>query len=64
MAPPPSCRLWELSWPLSWMEVMTFAKELIITAFVGHLGPLELSSLVLAQVRGGQGGDRPGELLP
>jgi hypothetical protein len=32
------------------MEVMTFAKEIIITAFVGHLGPLELSSLVLAQV--------------
>ena len=45
-------RIWELAWPLSWMEIMTFMKELIITAFVGHLGPLELSSLVLAQVRG------------
>jgi MATE family multidrug resistance protein len=34
------------------MEVLTFAKELIITAFVGHIGPFELSSLVLAQVTG------------
>ncbi len=42
-------RLWELSWPLSGMEVLTFAKELIITAFVGHLGSFQLSSLVLAQ---------------
>lgn len=41
-------RLWEISWPLSGMEVLTFAKELIITAFVGHLGPFELSSLVLS----------------
>jgi MATE family multidrug resistance protein len=31
------------------MEVLTFTKELIITSFVGHLGPLELSALVLAQ---------------
>ena len=29
-------------------------QEIIITAFVGHLGPLELSSLVLAQVWGVQ----------
>ncbi len=43
-------RLWDISWPLSGMEVLTFAKELIITAYVGHLGPMELSSLVLAQV--------------
>ncbi len=42
-------RLWDLSWPLSGMEVLTFAKELIITSFVGHLGAFELSSLVLAQ---------------
>ena len=42
-------RLWDLSWPLSGMEVLTFTKELIITAFVGHLGPVELSSLVLSQ---------------
>ena len=35
-------RLWELAWPLSGMEVLTFAKELIITAFVGHVGPFEL----------------------
>jgi multidrug resistance protein, MATE family len=42
-------RLWELSWPLSGMEVLTFAKELIITSFVGHLGAFELSSLVLSQ---------------
>ena len=42
-------RLWELSWPLSGMEVLTFAKELIITAFVGRMGPFELSSLVLSQ---------------
>lgn len=27
-------RLWDISWPLSGMEVLTFAKELIITAFV------------------------------
>jgi MATE family multidrug resistance protein len=31
------------------MEVLTFAKELIITGFVGRLGSLELSALVLAQ---------------
>jgi MATE family multidrug resistance protein len=31
------------------MEVLTFAKELIITAFVGRMGPFELSSLVLSQ---------------
>jgi MATE family multidrug resistance protein len=43
------CRLWILAWPLSWMEVLTFTKELIITSFVGHLGALELSALVLAQ---------------
>jgi hypothetical protein len=42
-------RLWELSWPLSGMEVLTFAKELIITSFVGHLGAFELSALVLSQ---------------
>lgn len=42
-------RLWDISWPLSGMEVLTFAKELIITAFVGHLGAFELSSLVLSQ---------------
>lgn len=44
-----ACRLWELSWPLSGMEVLTFAKELIITAFVGRMGAFELSSLVLSQ---------------
>lgn len=44
-----SRRLWALAWPLAWMEVLTFAKELIITAFVGRLGALELSALVLAQ---------------
>lgn len=43
------CRLWRLAWPLSWMEVLTFTKELIITAYVGHLGAGELSALVLAQ---------------
>ena len=48
-APPTSLRLWTLAWPLAWMEVLTFAKELIITAFVGRLGALELSALVLAQ---------------
>jgi hypothetical protein len=42
-------RLWLLAWPLSWMEVLTFAKELIITSYVGHLGAAELSALVLAQ---------------
>ncbi|GAX82606.1 hypothetical protein CEUSTIGMA_g10032.t1 [Chlamydomonas eustigma] len=52
-------RLWDLSWPLSWMEVMTFAKEIIITAFVGHLGPLELSSLVLAQTLYNVSGNAP-----
>jgi MATE family multidrug resistance protein len=31
------------------MEVLTFTKELVITGFVGHLGALELSALVLAQ---------------
>ncbi|KIY99569.1 Vesicle transport protein SFT2B [Monoraphidium neglectum] len=44
-----SKRLWALAWPLAWMEVLTFTKELIITAFVGRLGALELSALVLAQ---------------
>ncbi len=43
------CRLWSLAWPLSWMEVLTFTKELIITAYVGRLGALELSALVLSQ---------------
>ncbi|KAF8060322.1 DTX16 [Scenedesmus sp. PABB004] len=42
-------RLWLLAWPLSWMEVLTFTKELIITSYVGHLGAAELSALVLAQ---------------
>lgn len=49
---PPSSpypRLWTLAWPLSWMEVLTFTKELVITSYVGHLGALELSALVLAQ---------------
>eukprot|EP00798_Chlamydomonas_sp_ICE-L_P010241 gene10241-8158_t len=41
-------KIFALSWPLSGMEVLTFTKELIITAYVGHLGPMELSSLVLA----------------
>lgn len=41
------------------MEVMTFMKELIITAFVGHLGPLELSSLVLAQTLYNVSGNAP-----
>lgn len=49
MFPVPACRLWRLAWPLAWMEVLTFGKELIITAFVGRLGALELSALVLAQ---------------
>eukprot|EP00798_Chlamydomonas_sp_ICE-L_P030729 gene30729-35765_t len=40
--------LWDLAWPLSGMEILTFTKELIITAYVGHLGPMHLSSLVLA----------------
>ncbi|WIA44443.1 hypothetical protein OEZ86_007198 [Tetradesmus obliquus] len=44
-----SRRLWLLAWPLSWMEVLTFTKELIITSYVGHLGAAELSALVLAQ---------------
>lgn len=52
-------RLWDLSWPLSGMEVMTFGKELIITAFVGHLGPFELSSLVLAQTLYNVSGNAP-----
>ena len=56
-------RIWELAWPLSWMEIMTFMKELIITAFVGHLGPLELSSLVLAQVRRGRRGEAGNKIL-
>lgn len=42
-------KLWSLAWPLSSMEVLTFTKELIITGFVGRLGPVELSALVLAQ---------------
>eukprot|EP00879_Flechtneria_rotunda_P031346 GHRR01034232.1.p1 GENE.GHRR01034232.1~~GHRR01034232.1.p1 ORF type:complete len:537 (+),score=144.16 GHRR01034232.1:73-1683(+) len=42
-------RLWLLAWPLSWMEVLTFMKELVITSYVGHLGAAELSALVLAQ---------------
>lgn len=46
---PPSCRLWRMAWPLCWMEVLAFAKELIITSYVGHLGAAELSALVLAQ---------------
>jgi len=41
------------------MEVLTFAKELIITAFVGHLGPFELSSLVLAQTLYNVSGNAP-----
>ncbi|GIL78274.1 hypothetical protein Vretimale_7649 [Volvox reticuliferus] len=52
-------RLWSLAWPLSGMEVMTFAKELIITAFVGHLGPVELSSLVLSQTLYNVSGNAP-----
>eukprot|EP00195_Chlamydomonas_chlamydogama_P009762 CAMPEP_0202901800 /NCGR_PEP_ID=MMETSP1392-20130828/14735_1 /ASSEMBLY_ACC=CAM_ASM_000868 /TAXON_ID=225041 /ORGANISM="Chlamydomonas chlamydogama, Strain SAG 11-48b" /LENGTH=532 /DNA_ID=CAMNT_0049588419 /DNA_START=201 /DNA_END=1799 /DNA_ORIENTATION=- len=52
-------RLWDISWPLSGMEVMTFAKELIITAFVGHLGPMELSSLVLSQTLYNVSGNAP-----
>ncbi len=52
-------RLWALAWPLSGMEVMTFAKELIITAFVGHLGPVELSSLVLSQTLYNVSGNAP-----
>ncbi|PNH05195.1 MATE efflux family protein 5 [Tetrabaena socialis] len=52
-------RLWALAWPLSGMEVMTFAKELIITAFVGHLGPIELSSLVLSQTLYNVSGNAP-----
>jgi hypothetical protein len=48
-ARPRAHRLWALAWPLAWMEVLTFAKELIITGFVGRLGALELSALVLAQ---------------
>jgi hypothetical protein len=43
------CRLWRMAWPLCWMEVLAFAKELIITSYVGHLGAAELSALVLAQ---------------
>ena len=38
---------------------MTFAKELIITAFVGHLGPVELSSLVLSQTLYNVSGNAP-----
>jgi len=41
------------------MEVLTFAKELIITAFVGHLGSFELSSLVLAQTLYNVSGNAP-----
>ncbi|PNW77624.1 hypothetical protein CHLRE_10g444900v5 [Chlamydomonas reinhardtii] len=52
-------RLWALAWPLSGMEVMTFGKELIITAFVGHLGPVELSSLVLSQTLYNVSGNAP-----
>ncbi|KAL6754135.1 MATE efflux family protein [Haematococcus lacustris] len=52
-------RLWELAWPLSGMEVLTFAKELIITAFVGHLGSFQLSSLVLAQTLYNVSGNAP-----
>ncbi|KAG1658935.1 hypothetical protein FOA52_007127 [Chlamydomonas sp. UWO 241] len=52
-------RLWDLAWPLSGMEVLTFAKEIIITAFVGHLGPFELSSLVLAQTLYNVSGNAP-----
>ena len=57
-----------MAWPLCWMEVLAFAKELIITSYVGHLGAAELSALVLAQTvynvtgehcaRGGGGGYR------
>lgn len=52
-------KLWNLSWPLSGMEVLTFTKELIVTGFVGHLGPLELSSLVLAQTLYNVAGNAP-----
>ncbi|MEW5297746.1 MAG: hypothetical protein WDW36_000930 [Sanguina aurantia] len=52
-------RLWTLAWPLSSMEVLTFGKEIIITAFVGHLGPLELSSLVLSQTLYNVSGNAP-----
>jgi hypothetical protein len=43
-------RLWVLAWPLCWTEVLTFAKELIVTASVGRwLGPGPLAALVLGQ---------------
>jgi len=43
-------RLWVLAWPLCWTEVLSFAKELIVTACVGRwLGPGPLAALVLGQ---------------
>jgi hypothetical protein len=42
-------RLALLAGPLCGQEILTFTKELIITSYVGHLGRLELSALVLAQ---------------
>lgn len=38
-----------LAWPLAVAEVLGFTKELIITSYVGHMGPDKLSALVLGQ---------------
>lgn len=43
------CRVLALAFPLADADLLTFAKELIITSYVGHMGPDQLSAFVLAQ---------------
>jgi MATE family multidrug resistance protein len=38
-----------LAFPLAGADLLTFAKELIITSWVGHMGPDQLSAFVLGQ---------------
>lgn len=38
-----------LAWPLAGADLLAFSKELVITSYVGHMGPDELSALVLGQ---------------
>ncbi len=42
-------RLFTLAWPLAGADLLAFSKELIITSYVGHMGPDMLSALVLGQ---------------
>lgn len=48
-----TCRPWRrlcaLAWPLAGADLLAFAKELIVTSYVGHMGPEQLSALVLGQ---------------